>query len=62
MGILNHSQQILPSLQVYSDRLRPSLKTNNKNKFVRGEEQQSAFSNILQLIANIPKSENSSKK
>ena len=55
MGILNHLQLFLPNLQVHSDQLRPSLKASNKNKVVWGEEQQSAFSNILQLIANITK-------
>ena len=55
MGILNHLQRFLPNLQVYSDQLRPSLKASNKSKFVWGECQQTAFSNILQLIANIRK-------
>ena len=55
MGILNHPKQFLSNLQIYSDRLRPSLKASNKNKFVWGEEQQSVFSNFLQLIANITK-------
>ena len=55
MGILNHLQQFLPNLQVHSDQLRPSLKASNKSKFVWGECQQTAFSNILQLITNITK-------
>ena len=55
MGILNHLQQFLPNLQVFSDQLRPSLKASNKSKFLWGEDQQSAFENILQLIANITK-------
>ena len=55
MGILNHLQRFLPNLQVHSDQLRPSLTAGNKSKFVRGECQQTAFSNILQLIANITK-------
>ena len=55
MGILNHLQRFLPNLQVHSDQLRPSLKACNKSKFVWGECQQTAFSNILQLIANITK-------
>ena len=55
MGILNHLQQLLPNLQVHSEQLRPSLKASNKNKFVWGAEQQSAFANIFQLIANITK-------
>ena len=55
MGILNHLQQFLPNLQVHSDQLRPSLTAGNKSKFVWGECQQMAFSNILQLIANITK-------
>ena len=55
MGILNHLQRFLPSLQVHSDQLRPSLKASNKSKFVWGECQQTAFRNILQLIANITK-------
>ena len=55
MGNFKFLQQFLPNLQVHLDQLRPSLKANHKNKFVWGEEQQSAFSNILQLIANITK-------
>ena len=55
MGILNHLQQFLPNIQVHSDQLRPSLKASNKSKFVWGDCQQTAFSNILQLIANITK-------
>ena len=55
MGILNHLQRFLPNLQVFSDQLRPSLKASNKSKFEWGEDQQSAFVNILQLIANITK-------
>ena len=55
MGILNHLQRFLPNLQVHSDQLRPSLKASNKSKFVWGDCQQTAFSNILQLIANITK-------
>ena len=55
MGILNHLQRFLPNLQVHSDQLRPSLTAGNKSKFVWGECQQMAFSNILQLIANITK-------
>ena len=55
MGILNHLQRLLPNLQVHSDQLRPSLKASNKSKFVWGECQQTAFSNILHLIANITK-------
>ena len=55
MGILNHLQRFLPNLQVHSDQLRPSLKASNKSKFVWGEGQQTAFRNILQLIANITK-------
>ena len=55
MGILNHLQQFLPNLQVHSDQLRPSLKASNKSKFVWGECQQTAFRNILQLIADITK-------
>ena len=55
MGILNHFQRFLPNLQVHSDQLRPSLKASNKSKFVWGECQQTAFRNILQLIANITK-------
>ena len=50
MGILNHLQRFL-----HSDQLRPSLKASNKSKFVWGDCQQTAFSNILQLIANITK-------
>ena len=37
------------------DQLRPSLKASNQSKFVLGECQQTAFRNILQLIANITK-------
>ena len=56
MGILNHLQRFLPNLQVLSDQLRPSLKASNKRgMFVWGEDQQSAFVNILQLIPNITK-------
>ena len=55
MGILNHLQRFLPNIQVHSDQLRPSLKASNKSKFVWGDCQQTAFSNILQLIANITK-------
>ena len=55
MGILNHLQRFLPNLQVHSDQLRPSLTAGNKSKFVWGECQQTAFKNILQLIANITK-------
>ena len=55
MGILNHLQRFLPNIQVHSDQLRPSLKASNKSKFVWGECQQTAFRNILQLIANITK-------
>ena len=55
MGILNHLQRFLPNLQNHSDQLRPSLMAGNKSKFVWGECQQMAFSNILQLIANITK-------
>ena len=55
MGILSQLQRFMPNLQFNSDQFRPSLKASNKNKFVWGEEQQSAFSNILQLIANITK-------
>ena len=55
LGILNQLQQFLPNLQVLSKQLRSSLKASNKNKFVWGKEQQSAFSIILQLIANITK-------
>ena len=55
MGILNHLQRFLPNLQVHSDQLRPSLKASNKSKFVWGECQQTAFSNILQLTAKITK-------
>ena len=55
MDILNHLQRFLPNLQVHSDQLRPSLKASNRSKFVWGECQQTAFRNILQLIANITK-------
>ena len=62
MGILNHLQRFLPNLQVHSDQLRPSLKASNKSKFVWGKArlcggdcQQTAFRNILQLIAKITK-------
>ena len=55
MGILNHLQRFLLNLQVHSDQLRSSLKASNKSKFVWGEDQQSAFRNILQLLANITK-------
>ena len=55
MGMLNHLQRFLPNLQVHSDQLRPSLKASNKSKFVWGEDQQTAFRNILQLIVNITK-------
>ena len=55
MGILNHLQHFLPNLQVHSDQLRPSLKASSESKFVWGEDQQTAFRNILQLIANITK-------
>ena len=55
MGILNHLQRFLPNLQVHWDQLRPSLKAGNKSKFVWGECQQTAFTNFLQLIANITK-------
>ena len=54
-GILKHLQRFLPNLHVHSDQLRPSLKASNKSKFVWGEDKQSAFRNILQLIANITK-------
>ena len=55
MGILNHLQRFLPKLQVFSEHFRPSLKASNKSNFVWGEDQQSAFVKILQLIANITK-------
>ena len=55
MGISNYLQRILPKFQIRSDQLHPSLKASNKNKLVRGESKQYAFTNILKFIGNITK-------
>ena len=55
MGILNHMSRFIPNRQKHTEPLRPSLKADNKEKFIWSEEANNAFQKILELIANIPK-------
>ena len=54
MGTLNHLQHFLPDLHKNTVAFRVSLKAENKNSFLWGEEQDHAFQKILNLTANIP--------
>ena len=54
MGTLNHLQRFIPELHKYTVAFRASLKAENKKSFLWGEEQDTAFQKILDLIANIP--------
>ena len=58
MGILNHMSRFIPNLQKHTETLRPSLKAENKEKFIWSEEANNAFQKIPELIANIPKMHN----
>ena len=55
IGILNHMSRFLPNLQKHTEPLRPSLKADNKEKFIWSEEANNAFQKILEIIANITK-------
>ena len=55
MDILNHMSRFIPNLQKHSEPLRPSLKADNKQKFIWSEEANNAFKKTLELIANITK-------
>ena len=55
MGILNHMSRFIPNLQKHTEPLRPSVKADNKEKFIWSEEANNAFQKILELIANITK-------
>ena len=55
MGILNHMSRFIPNLQKHTEPLRPSLKADNKEKFIWSEEANNAFQKTLELIANITK-------
>ena len=55
MGILNHMSRFIPNLQKNTEPLRPSLKADNKEKFIWSEEANNAFKKTLELIANITK-------
>ena len=54
IGTLNHLQRFIPELHKYTVAFRASLKAENKKSFLWGEEQDTAFQKILELIANIP--------
>ena len=45
MGILNHMSRFIPNLQKHTEPLRPSLKADNKEKFIWTEEANNAFKN-----------------
>ena len=55
MGILNHMSGFIPNLQKCTKPLRPPLKADKKEKFIRSEEANNAFRKILNRIANIVK-------
>ena len=55
MGTKNHMCRFIPNLQKHTEPLRPSLKADNKEKFIWSEEANNAFQKILELIANITK-------
>ena len=55
MDILNHLSRFIPNLQKHTEPLRPSLKADNKQKFIWIEEANNAFKKTLELIANITK-------
>ena len=55
MGILNYMSRFIPNLQKHTEPLRPSLKADNKEKFIWSEEANNAFQKILELIAKIQK-------
>ena len=55
MGILNHMSRFIPNLQKHTEPFRPSLKGDNKKKFIWSEEANNAFQKTLELIANITK-------
>ena len=54
MVILNHLRRFIPELHKYTVAFRASLKAENKKSFLWGEEQDTAFQKILDLIENIP--------
>ena len=55
MGILNHMSRFMPNLQKITEPFRPSLKADNREKFIWSEEANNVFRNLLERIANITK-------
>ena len=54
MGRLNHLQWFISELHTHTVHFRQSLKACNKQSFRRGEEKDSAFKSIIDLVAKIP--------
>ena len=54
MGTLNHLQRFIPELDKHTVAFRASLKAENKKPFLWGEEKDTPFQKILDLIADIP--------
>ena len=54
MGTVKHLQRFIPDLHTYTVQFRQSLKSCNKQSFMWVEEQDSAFQNIINLVAKIP--------
>ena len=53
MGLLYHLQRFIPDLHTHMVHFRQSLKACNKQSFLWGEEQDSAFKSIINLVAKI---------
>ena len=53
MGSIQHLNKFIPNLAQLCTPLRPLLSTTNKFNFVRKEENEKAFKNIIDAVKNI---------